>query len=58
MSLKIAIRDILEKDLPLNMATKKFFQTLLSSLEKDKEKERDRDNIYDNYAREGEVYQK
>lgn len=35
MSLKIAIRDILEKDLPLNIATKSFFQNILLAFEKD-----------------------
>ncbi len=35
MSLKIAIRDILEKELPINIATKNFFTLLLNTLEKE-----------------------
>jgi hypothetical protein len=37
MSLKIAIRDILEKELPINIATKNFFVSVLKSLEKEAE---------------------
>jgi hypothetical protein len=48
MSLKIAIRDILEKDLPINIATKKLFQNLLIALEKTRE----------NAEKEGEEQQK
>ncbi len=49
MSLKIAIRDIIEKDMPINMSTRKFFQNLLLALEKDRERnERDYEKNYDN----------
>jgi hypothetical protein len=55
MSLKIAIRDIIEKDMPINLSTKKFFQNLLSALEKDRERndreyEKNYDNINTNFS--------
>jgi hypothetical protein len=49
MSLKIAVRDIIEKEMPINLATKKFFQNLLAALEKDRDRgEREHDKHYDN----------
>lgn len=50
MSLKIAIRDILEKDLPINIVTRSFFQNLLIAFENEKEKENEVEP-YDNYER-------
>ncbi len=44
MSLKIAIRDILEKELPLNIATKNFFISVLRSLDKEADKNINNDN--------------
>lgn len=38
-SLKIALRDVLEKDMPINISTKKLFQNLLVSLDKHAENE-------------------
>lgn len=37
MSLKIAIREILEKDLPMNLSTRKHLQELIIALEKEGE---------------------
>jgi hypothetical protein len=39
LSLKIALRDILEKDIPLNSTTKELFSVLIDCLEKENNNE-------------------
>jgi hypothetical protein len=55
MSLKIAIREILEKQLAINLETVKFLQNLLISLESENEecnyKNEENDNDFENFPR-------
>jgi hypothetical protein len=48
LSLKIAIRDILEKDIPLNKNTKLFFAEILSVLEREENSNSNNNNISNN----------